>query len=78
MKWIKILECPYCGNILDEEYNYCCGEAGHAAEIEVCHNCMGTGVVADDALPYPCRYTISDFAADCVKCKGTGGRNEQH
>ena len=25
----KYLVCPYCGKILSEENNVCCGEAGH-------------------------------------------------
>ncbi len=34
-KYDHICECPYCGNHVSEDYNVCCGEAGHAEWVYV-------------------------------------------
>lgn len=65
MKWIKVLECPYCETEVEEGYS-CCQEM-HAMWVDVCADCEGQGYTA---MGYP------PCDNNCLKCKGTGGRHE--
>jgi hypothetical protein len=54
MKLNHAFVCPFCMNDISEEYNYCCGEAGHgewmwfddAGEpVQECNGCQNTDCV---------------------------------
>ena len=45
---MKMSVCPFCYHEIDDELPYCCGEAGHIEEIDICAIC------SDDLIEGEC------------------------
>lgn len=52
---MQILICPFCGNELTEDRNYCCGEAGHGEWVLVCDLCEEQEVKENEPLCQLCK-----------------------